>query len=97
MKIIAGLGNPGSEYAKTKHNVGWMLADAIADRIGASSWKEQEKGMVAQGFIGGEKVLIVKPMTYMNNSGECNGALSLIHILRCRRSYSCIYRWSPYH
>ena len=75
MKIIAGLGNPGSEYAKTKHNVGWMLADAIADRIGASSWKEQEKGMVAQGFIGGEKVLIVKPMTYMNNSGECIGAL----------------------
>ena len=41
MKIIAGLGNPGSEYAKTKHNVGWMLADAIADRRGASSWKEQ--------------------------------------------------------
>ena len=53
MKIIAGLGNPGSEYAKTKHNVGWMLVDALAERL----------------------VLLVKPQTYMNNSGECIGPL----------------------
>lgn len=75
MKIIAGLGNPGSEYAKTRHNVGWMLVDALADRLSVSSWKEKEKGMVAEARIGTEKVLLVKPLTYMNNSGECLGPL----------------------
>ena len=43
MKIIAGLGNPGSEYAWTKHNVGWMLVDALADRLGAGDWRQHEK------------------------------------------------------
>ena len=75
MKFIVGLGNPGSEYAKTKHNVGWMFVDRMAERIGATGWKEKEKGMVAEGRVGAEKVLLVKPMTYMNNSGECVGPL----------------------
>ena len=75
MKLIVGLGNPGSEYAKTKHNVGWMFVDRMAERIGATGWKEKEKGMVAEGRVGAEKVLLVKPMTYMNNSGECVGPL----------------------
>ena len=70
MKLIVGLGNPGSEYAKTKHNVGWMFVDRMAERIGATGWKEKEKGMVAEGRVGAEKVLLVKPMTYMNLSGE---------------------------
>lgn len=75
MKIIAGLGNPGSEYAKTKHNVGWMLVDALAERLGAGDWRQNEKGLVAEARIGAEKVLLVKPQTYMNNSGECIGPL----------------------
>ncbi len=75
MKIIAGLGNPGSEYARTKHNVGWMLVDALAERLGATSWQAREKGLVAEARIGAEKVLLVKPQTYMNNSGECVGPL----------------------
>ena len=75
MKIIAGLGNPGPEYAKNRHNVGWMFVDALADKLGADNWKEKEQGLVAEGRIGTEKVLLVKPLTYMNNSGECIGPL----------------------
>ena len=75
MKIIAGLGNPGVEYAKNRHNVGWMMVDALAEALGAEPWKEKEKGLVAEARIGTEKVLLVKPQTYMNNSGECIGPL----------------------
>ncbi|MDD3115340.1 MAG: aminoacyl-tRNA hydrolase [Anaerovibrio sp.] len=75
MKMIVGLGNPGREYAETKHNVGWMLVDALAKRLGAEAWRAREKGMVAEARIGAEKVLLVKPLTYMNNSGECAGPL----------------------
>ncbi len=75
MKMIVGLGNPGAEYAKTKHNVGWMLIDALAEKLGATDWRSREKGMVAETRIGSEKVLLVKPLTYMNNSGECVGPL----------------------
>ena len=70
MKIIAGLGNPGSEYAMTKHNVGFMLADALAEEIGASNWHENFRALIADAFVDGEKILIVKPLTYMNLSGE---------------------------
>lgn len=75
MKIIAGLGNPGAEYAGNRHNVGWMFVEALADKLGFSGWKERERGLVAEGFIGTEKVLLVRPLTYMNNSGECIGPL----------------------
>ena len=60
MKIIAGLGNPGVEYAKNRHNVGWMMVDALAEALGAEPWKEKEKGLVAEARIGTEKVLLVK-------------------------------------
>lgn len=75
MKLIVGLGNPGREYAATKHNVGWLLVDALAERLGAGGWREEKKGLVAEARIGAEKVLLVKPQTYMNNSGECVGPL----------------------
>lgn len=75
MKMIVGLGNPGAEYAGTRHNVGWMLVDALAEKLGINEWRSREKGMVAEGRIGSEKVLLVKPLTYMNNSGECAGPL----------------------
>ena len=75
MKIIAGLGNPGADYAHTKHNVGFMLADALADRLNAPAWKEDFFSSVTEVRIGGEKVFLVKPLTYMNNSGEALGPM----------------------
>ena len=75
MKMIAGLGNPGSEYAKTKHNVGFMFLDALAEKLGADNWKTKYDALVAEGRIGTEKVLLVKPLTYMNVSGRAVGPL----------------------
>lgn len=70
MKIIAGLGNPGREYENTKHNVGFMTVDRLAEKLGISIKKIKFKALCGEGFIGGEKVLILKPQTYMNLSGE---------------------------
>lgn len=70
MKIFVGLGNPGAEYANTKHNVGFMLADKLAAEIGAENWRNNFNALVAETFFEGEKILIVKPQTFMNLSGE---------------------------
>ena len=72
MKVIAGLGNPGAEYANTPHSIGFEVVDALARSLGAS-WKSSSSfnGELAQGMLGGVKVLLVKPQTYMNLSGEC--------------------------
>ncbi len=70
MKIIVGLGNPGAEYAHTKHNVGFMFVDALAERLNADVWHEKFHALVAEGRIDAEKVLLVKPLTYMNESGR---------------------------
>ena len=72
MKVIAGLGNPGAEYANTPHSIGFEVVDAVAQGIGAS-WKGSSsfKGELAAGMLGGMKVLLVKPQTYMNLSGDC--------------------------
>ena len=75
MKIIAGLGNPGAEYAKTRHNVGFMLIDALAAKLGVDDWREKYDAMVLETRIGLEKVLLVKPLTYMNESGRAIGPL----------------------
>ena len=75
MKMIAGLGNPGTEYAATKHNVGFMLADALAERIDASPWRTKQDARVAEARLGAEKILLVKPLTYMNESGRAVGPL----------------------
>ena len=73
MKIITGLGNPGTEYAKTKHNVGFMFVDALADKLGVTEWKDKFDAKIGEGRIGMEKVLLVKPQTYMNDSGRAVG------------------------
>ncbi len=72
MKVIAGLGNPGAEYANTPHSIGFEVVDALAREIGAS-WKASSSfgGELAAGMLGGMKVVLVKPMTYMNLSGDC--------------------------
>ncbi|MBR6733562.1 MAG: aminoacyl-tRNA hydrolase [Kiritimatiellae bacterium] len=72
MKVIAGLGNPGAEYANTPHSIGFEVVDALAREIGAS-WRASSSfgGELAAGMLGGVKVVLVKPMTYMNLSGDC--------------------------
>ena len=70
MKIFVGLGNPTPEYAATKHNVGFMLADLLKDELSADIWREKFNALVAEAFFNGEKILIVKPQTFMNLSGE---------------------------
>ena len=69
MKVIVGLGNPGREYAATRHNVGWWLIDHLADVWHFDGWKKDGEAHVANGLVGGVKVRLVKPQTYMNLSG----------------------------
>lgn len=68
MKLIVGLGNPGDDYAKTRHNVGFMILDYY---LGNVDWKKKFNGMYYDTNINGEKVIFVKPLTYMNLSGNC--------------------------
>jgi PTH1 family peptidyl-tRNA hydrolase len=70
MLLWVGLGNPEPGMAKQRHNIGFMALDVIAHRHGFSPWRQRFKGMVAEGTIGGEKILALKPLTYMNLSGE---------------------------
>ncbi len=70
MKVILGLGNPGREYAATRHNVGWWLIDHLADVWHFDGWKKDGESHVANGVVGGAKVRLVKPQTYMNLSGQ---------------------------
>ncbi len=70
MKLIVGLGNPGTEYAFSRHNVGFMAVDDLAHRHSFSDFREKFKGLIATGEIAGEKVYLLKPQTYMNLSGE---------------------------
>lgn len=70
MYLIAGLGNPGKEYLKTLHNIGFMAVELLAEKLGAEFNKKAFKGLIAEKKIGGEKVLFLKPQTYMNLSGE---------------------------
>lgn len=75
MKVIVGLGNPGREYAQTKHNVGFMLLDALAEKMGITDWQSKFDALIAEGRMGTEKILLVKPQTYMNESGRAVGPL----------------------
>lgn len=70
MFLIVGLGNPGIEYAETRHNVGFMTADALAGAYGFGPFRQKFDGLVAEGRIGGEKIYLLKPQTYMNLSGN---------------------------
>jgi PTH1 family peptidyl-tRNA hydrolase len=70
MRLFVGLGNPGSRYARNRHNIGFMAADAIARAHNAGPWRRRFQGQTAEAVIGGEKVLILKPETYMNESGR---------------------------
>ena len=73
MKLFVGLGNPGSAYARHRHNVGFMALDRIAERHGLGPWKKRFHGLVSDGPIGGRRVMLLKPQTYMNDSGQAVG------------------------
>lgn len=70
MRLIVGLGNPGREYEKTRHNVGFVAIDYLAERLGIKMSKIKFKGICGEGFIGNEKCILLKPQTFMNLSGE---------------------------
>jgi PTH1 family peptidyl-tRNA hydrolase len=70
MLLWVGLGNPEPGMAKQRHNIGFMAVDTIAHRHGFSPWRQRFKGLVAEGNVGGVKVMALKPLTYMNLSGE---------------------------
>lgn len=75
MLLLVGLGNPGSKYAANRHNIGFMAADGIVRRHGFSAFKTSKfHGSTAEGTIAGEKVVVLKPSTYMNESGRAVGA-----------------------
>ncbi len=70
MRLWVGLGNPEPGMARQRHNIGFMAVDRVAQRHGFSPWRQRFKGVVAEGIIDGEKILALKPGTYMNASGE---------------------------
>lgn len=70
MYLIAGLGNPTREYEKTRHNVGFEAIDILADKAGTTVTERKHKALYGKGFLGGQKVILAKPQTYMNLSGE---------------------------
>ncbi|MBO5056643.1 MAG: aminoacyl-tRNA hydrolase [Lachnospiraceae bacterium] len=73
MFIIAGLGNPGRQYEGTRHNIGWQVIDELADKYNIRVMESKFKGLIGKGIINGEKVILLKPLTYMNLSGESVG------------------------
>lgn len=74
--LIAGLGNPGPEYRHNRHNVGFMLVDRLAQRLGVKFTRLESKALVAKGDYQGRRIILAKPHTYMNLSGQAVGALA---------------------
>ena len=70
MILIAGLGNPGKEYENTRHNAGFLVLDTLAKKLGADLSERKHRALCGKAVIGGQKVILLKPQTYMNSSGE---------------------------
>jgi peptidyl-tRNA hydrolase, PTH1 family len=73
MKLFVGLGNPGAQYARHRHNVGFVALDKIVAAHNLGAWRKRFQGETAEGTLGGERVVLLKPMTYMNDSGRSVG------------------------
>ncbi|HEY8128790.1 MAG TPA: aminoacyl-tRNA hydrolase [Hyphomicrobium sp.] len=73
MKLFVGLGNPGEKYRANRHNIGFLAVDRIAERHDFAPWRKKFQGLVSEGAIGGERVTLLKPETYMNESGRSVG------------------------
>jgi PTH1 family peptidyl-tRNA hydrolase len=70
MRLFVGLGNPGASYAGHRHNIGFMVLDRLVERFAFPGWKSKFRGRLSEGPLGGEKVLLLEPTTYMNESGR---------------------------
>jgi peptidyl-tRNA hydrolase, PTH1 family len=81
MLLIAGLGNPGSKYAGNRHNIGFMAADEVVRRHNFSPWQKKFSGLASEGMLDGEKCLVLKPQTFMNDSGRAVGEALRFHKL----------------
>lgn len=79
MFLLVGLGNPGAKYAGNRHNIGFMVLDAVAREYGFPGWRKRFQGEVSDATISGARVLALKPMTYMNNSGRSVGEAWRFH------------------
>jgi PTH1 family peptidyl-tRNA hydrolase len=81
MLLLVGLGNPGAKYARNRHNIGFMAVDAIAREHGFGAWKRKFQGELAEGHIDGVRTLLLKPQTFMNESGRAVGEAANFHKL----------------
>ena len=81
MKLLVGLGNPGAQYARNRHNIGFMAVDAIAGAHGFGPWRAKFSAEVAEGRVGAAKVVALKPQTYMNLSGDAVQAAAAAALL----------------
>jgi len=77
--LIVGLGNPGPQYQNNRHNIGFMAVDKIAERHNFPPFKQKEKTLISEGRIGTKKVILVKPMDFMNRSGSALGPIARFH------------------
>lgn len=76
MKLVVGLGNPGAQYRDTRHNIGFLVVDELARRWQVGQWREQHQALVAKVRVGEDAVLVAKPLTFMNLSGDAVGGLA---------------------
>ncbi|KAF0676265.1 aminoacyl-tRNA hydrolase [Profundibacterium mesophilum] len=81
MRLFVGLGNPGAKYAGNRHNIGFMAVERIAEDHGFSAWRSKFQGLISEGQLGGEKVLLLKPGSFMNLSGQPAGEAARFHKL----------------
>ena len=81
MKLIIGLGNPGEKYIKTRHNIGFRIVDELAEKLEIRNWKLKSKlkALISEGIFNNEKILLAKPQTFMNLSGQAVKALSIYY------------------
>ena len=87
MKVFVGLGNPGAKYEGNRHNIGFMALDALQRAHDFPSWRKKFKALVAEGTIGGERVMLLKPETYMNDSGQAVGEALRFHRIELSEVY----------
>ena len=87
MFLFAGLGNPGAKYAHNRHNIGFMAVDEIVRRHSFSPWRKKFQSEMSEGTLAGEKVLVLKPQTYMNESGRAVGEAVRFHNIPLSQVY----------